>query len=664
MGIIHPFFIYTLFSNVALSILFSCGLRGDVGFAFYRGARKAKLPKRSPLTPQETARLAELEHALVSEQSLEQAQSVEDIHLDRNIGASYKPVRSHAIEELVDVHGDDAEFSEDERQQGNLIPEISVGNVPASIRSTTEGTVFDEALRAAEEWESNNDRFRNVKGEVVDNITDNEMVRQAQALQSEERHESPSVKQLFSALEDKSQVKEANNWKDLVHQFEIDTDASQCCGCGIRLQCRDTEGKGFVDVNVLRELREADGRPLCKRCSSMRSGVIFKDEAIAVGESAVDAARETVAILRNALSMNESRNVTLVYMMDALDMHFEDGLSDLIISRRNRRKAETHFYIVINKVDLLPPHSRKRLLMYVHKFIKSRAPELKLKPRHIFLMSSLKGGGVNLFLSVLLHMAYRLHSKVFFVGATNTGKSTFINRLSKVVKQNTNRTTKMQLLSTSVIPGTTLHPLRIDTGPGFNLYDTPGIVVTDSLTSHLTASELKMAVPSSVGSTKPFRLGAGYSLFLGPFVRIDVVEGRPFFFSPHVSKRVPVVMKRTDRVEAFMASRPFGDVRMFYSTANTDSRDSAIGREKHYGMDPLKREYETVKHKVRVVGEGWEKATTELCIKGLGFVTIAGALELYMTVETMRGVSVYMREPLMPFDGLPFLRRKVPLKRK
>lgn len=583
----------------------------------------------------------------MAEQSLEPGSAIENFLFDRDIGASYKRLDSPLTDESVTatkLNGNpnalDATYNRQQEQpQGSL----------TSATGSTVATVFDQALQAAEEWEANKDRFRNPVAEVVDDITDEDVIRTAKQVEMEEKDCGPTMKQLFATLEDERPAKQENDWKALVQQFEIEADNTQCYGCGITLQSNDKDGKGYVDGAVLRQLRDSDACPRCQRCSSMQSGLIFRDNKVALGESAVEAARETVSILRNALSLNESRNVTLVYMMDALDMHFEDGLAELIISRRKQRKAETHLYVVLNKVDLLPPHSRKRVLLYLHRFIHSRAPELNLKPRHIFLMSALNGGGVNLFLSVLMEMAYRMQSKVFFIGATNTGKSTFINRLSRFVAKDDARKPRRHLLSTSVLPGTTLSPLRIDTGQRFNLYDTPGIVVSDSLLSHLTPTELKMAVPSSVAATKTYRLGAGQSLLLGPFVRIDVLAGRPFFFTPHVSKRIQVTQKKTERLQAFLSKQPFGNVRVLYGSGAAG--DAAV-------RDPPP--VETTQHLVNITGDGWEKATAELCIKGLGFVTVAGALQLSICIETMRGVSVYMREPLMPFDGIPFLRRKSP----
>ncbi|CDR94064.1 membrane protein, putative [Babesia bigemina] len=857
MGVYRTLALCTVISNVAWSFEHRAHGGGAACFALYAGRRGARCSRRSPLSPDQRSRIAELERELASEMPADKPSPADELHFDRNLGSSYgaRHLGRDAeilLDELMrdsDHCGDpptslgankrdaidvaepklnetgtrngpspqlrvvkerackrgsrDSGLSKEERHKRTAANhagrgigspegpfhaasgavEDALGSVDATARAASGAEPHDrtsvgdlsnsdsienvlmESVRAAERWESDEHRFRNKVAEVPDNITDKEMLRMAELAEMEENQEGPTMRQLLKKLNEAPASKApAAHWQGLVQRFDIDADTSHCVGCGIRLQSGSAAHPGFVEPAALSGVLEAKGRPRCQRCSSMRSGLIFRDPAIALGDSATAAARETVAIVRNALALSATRHVTVAYMMDALDIHFERGLADLIVARRGQRRAETHFYVVLNKVDLLPPHSRKRLIMYVHRFVQSRAPALRVKPRHIFLMSARTGDGVNLFLSVLLDEAYRKRSKVFFVGATNTGKSTFINRLSRFVDAEEGGDSgagatppKRQLLSTSVIPGTTLRPLRIDAGPGFNLFDTPGIVVPDAFTSHITSSELKIAVPASLGPAKPLRIGAGQSLLLGQFVRIDVLEGRPFFFTPYLSKHVNVVVKRTRNVGDFLAKLPFGDGRVFYATGspaasslmpgiswgsearpgaakNTSDNEAGVynlatGSDTQWnppsadghpaaptpeaepnaepaaskpptdvdtcnhhtvnatgtlnaqgeidtttnyvrtfsdGGDAVGRGCKetppTTSFEVSVIGEGWERATADLCIKGLGFVSLAGALELRLRVETLEGVSVYMREPLMAYDGIPFARKRLPTK--
>ncbi|GFE54926.1 ribosome biogenesis related GTPase, putative [Babesia ovis] len=776
MGVSYPLTLFLYFNNVILALNTRWFNHDGLCFAFYRAGRQPRRPRRSSLSPDQLARLADLERDLDESVLVNQPDSSSaELNIDRCLGSSYRAVRSRRNPEDISSASPSLDSTSENgvpighraqthalddslRQQCNIdttdstsastqcgpLDLNSLSSEPLESLSEHEGVlgvsspliagydgILDDTLHAAEQWEQDDTRYRN-RGEIIDDITDREMVQRAEEELKRERLEGPTMKELFATLEDPSDKAPKDEWKQLVQHFEIDADSTHCVGCGIRLQSANHGLQGYISPDALSSVKESSGRPRCQRCSSMRSGLIFRDPGIAVGTNATTAAQETVAILRNALSLSATRHVTVVYMLDAMDLHFERGLADLIASRRSQRKAETHFYVVLNKIDLLPPHSRKRLIMYVHRYIQSRAPSLNLKPRHIFLMSSRTGAGVNLFLSVLLDEAYRKRSKVFFVGATNTGKSTFINRLSGFVSSKTS-VAKQALLSTSVVPGTTLRPLRIATGPGFEMYDTPGIVVPDAFTSFLTPSELKVAVPATLGPNKPLRIGAGQTLLLGPFVRIDILEGRPFFFTPYMSKHIDVSVMRTSRVAQFLSREPFGECRHFYgmdsAVDNNDmyhgsgfegdhmstdhimptydmSKGYDIGGEHmsngydikgdHMATEPISTnaaelptvihsnmvmqttkgsvstpdvattktpsDHSTISREVVIVGSGWDRATTDLCFKGLGFVTLAGALELRLRVETLEGVGVYMREPMMPFDAIPFSRRRVPRK--
>ncbi|ORM40914.1 Uncharacterized protein YqeH [Babesia sp. Xinjiang] len=676
VNLILPFCLILSYVVVTLEIHNSSG--GIVGFAFYKGGHKTRRPRKSSWSPDESSRLADLEHSIASDMPEDDHDIEPELTIDRSLGASFSSIEIPSRKSCGDVSvtnlsspaGSSSRrkrVMEDDSDVSTDIAEDSA-DLLGDVTEDDTTDVFVDTLKAAEKWECDENRFRNPIGEVLDNITDKEMVERAEEELKRERQEGPSMKELLASLEEPRTTKPDDEWKGLIQQFEIEADTTHCVGCGIRLQSGNPGNQGFVAPAVLTSLKDSDDRPRCQRCASMRSGLIFNDTSVAVGDSASSAARETVAILRNALSLSATRHVTVVYVLDVLDMHFERGLADLITARREKRKADTHFYIALNKVDLLPPHSRRRIIMYVHRFINSKAPELRIKPRHIFLMSSRNGSGVNLFLSVLLDEAYRNRSKVFFVGATNAGKSTFINRLSSFVSDGDAKSVKAPLLSTSVVPGTTLRPLRIDAGPGFELFDTPGIVVNDSFTSYLTANELKVAVPSSLGLTKPLRVGAGHTLLLGQFARIDILEGRPFFFTPYFSKHIQVSVMRTDRLSVYLSKRPFGDTRVFYSRdswteLSDESRGDPSEMEVHSSIDRTSENatdgLSTIKRYVDVRGIGWEQATADLCFKGLGFITLAGALELSLCVETLSGVGVYMREPLMPFDSIPFARRRI-----
>ncbi|AFZ79558.1 hypothetical protein BEWA_024070 [Theileria equi strain WA] len=552
-------------------------------------------------------------------------------------------------EDFQEETEDDDQYYEDE------CPENGNEETTTILDDTPAGKLIRDSII----WEQNELRYKHPSFANFDNLSEEYVLETQKQLKQEERGITHR-EQLRELLEPKkTKTRKSITWKTMIPSFIVDTKNNQCKGCGVFLQTQHEDKKGYVDHIILQRKVPV----LCKRCSSMNSGGIYTVGGVALGQSAKEASGETVARLRNALSYHEKRSIKIVYIMDVLDMYFEEGLANLIIKRRAlAKKVSTRLYIVLNKVDLLPKHRRKRIMEYVQRFINNKAPQLRVKTRDIFLLSAKKGAAINLFLSVLLKNARR--TRIFFVGATNVGKSTLLNcianftggetkkihniaSLMTVSGEGTNETDsrgkkkKLQeppnILSTSIVPGTTLSVMHINTGTGLKLFDTPGIVLPGSLTSYLTASELKLVVPSSLGPLKPHRLRGGYTILLGPFVRIDIVRGRPFFFNIFASKRIKVVTKKTFKVEKFLHTNPFGDVRLFY------------------GVEPL--ENSRMARRMKILGAGWDRATTDICIQGLGFVTLGGALGLELLVETLPEVTVHMREPLMPFDVIPFRRK-------
>jgi len=94
-------------------------------------------------------------------------------------------------------------------------------------------------------------------------------------------------------------------------------------------------------------------------------------------------------------------------------------------------------------------------------------------------------------------------------------------------------------LTTSHLPGTTLGFVKTaQLGGRHALYDTPGLVLPNQLTTRLTADELAAVVPKRRGQPVSLRLEEGRSLLLGGLARLDLVAGRPFLFTAYLSDAV------------------------------------------------------------------------------------------------------------------------------
>ena len=110
------------------------------------------------------------------------------------------------------------------------------------------------------------------------------------------------------------------------------------------------------------------------------------------------------------------------------------------------------------------------------------------------------------------------------VGAANAGKSSFINHcLRHVAPKATPAKARAEApsVTTSHLPGTTLDFVRISVFSGArSLYDTPGVILPNQLTTRLTTDELAQVVPKKRAQHVTLRLGEGKSVLLGGVAQV------------------------------------------------------------------------------------------------------------------------------------------------
>ena len=134
--------------------------------------------------------------------------------------------------------------------------------------------------------------------------------------------------------------------------------------------------------------------------------------------------------------------------------------------------------------------------------------------------------------------------------------------------------------TTSVIPGTTLGVLSFPIaekkrgGKNLQLKDTPGVLNAHQLSCYLHYDELKAVLPSQTLRPLTYRVKPGQSLLIGGLARIDVVAGRPFFFTCYLSGKVTVHLTATHNVTEDYLRRNVGTL---LSPPFTADRAAALG---------------------------------------------------------------------------------------
>lgn len=349
----------------------------------------------------------------------------------------------------------------------------------------------------------------------------------------------------------------------------------------------------------------------------------------------------TPATFRENLVRLKTKPSVIVYLVDVFDFHgtFLSGLRDIIGDR-------SPVILAVNKVDLLPKDYKPDR---VERWVRHESTSLGLDTiQAVHLVSSRSGTGVKALLADALALARKRKCDIYVVGAANVGKSSFINNVMsiKMRRAESNATKRGErnkakakkrgkgsgTLTTSVIPGTTLDVIRVPLDRTVSLYDTPGIIMKHQLTNSLTAPELRAVLPARSVERVTLRLGEGKALFLGGLARIEVVEGRPFFFTAFVSSDVKVHPGRSEDAEEFTKAH--------------------VGEllKPPYEADRLEELGEWTSKEFTAEGDGWQRACVDIVLSGLGWVSVTGAGNVRLRVCTPKGVGIFTRDSLMPFE--------------
>lgn len=448
-------------------------------------------------------------------------------------------------------------------------------------------------------------------------------------------------------------------------ELAVETPKNRCYGCGVTLQSDFADRPGFVppDVQSKKRLQEAfpvvevssidvqdepaaepqltevaPSRAVCQRCYRLTHyGMIepsLRVPATAGSDDSQTSAELSPVKFRRNLERLQKINCVIIYLVDIFDFHgtFIPSLRDIVGSKNP-------ILLAVNKTDLLPSDMKDNR---VEAWIRHECAGMGLfNIDGVHLISSVKGRNVKLLLADAMRIAKRRRSNIYVIGAANVGKSTFINQLVSMLnhKKGKSRTKKgakrpntSETLTTSVIPGTTLDVIKIPLGSSINLYDTPGLMMPHQLTNYLDAADLRAVLPSKTVERVSFRLGEGKALFIGGLARIEIVSGKPFFFTSFFSPEVKVHPGKLDDAANF-TERHIGGL------LKPPSSPEAFERLGEWTGKSLTAE-----------GEGWKRSCLDIVFSGLGWVAVTGSGSMQVRVCVPRGVGVFTREALMPFE--------------
>lgn len=289
-----------------------------------------------------------------------------------------------------------------------------------------------------------------------------------------------------------------------------------CQGCGVFLQSEDPKGLGYIPADSLKK-----DNPLCKRCFRLKHYNEIEDVEITDDEFL-----QMIGTIKNTKSL-------VIHLIDVFDVN------GTLLKSLPKMVGDNPILLVGNKMDLLPKSVNERKLAA---WLRASAKEAGLIVQDVLFISSVKGHGFEQLEKTIESL--RKNRDVYIVGATNVGKSTFINRL---IKQSTGY---KNVITTSYFPGTTLGFIEIPLDHQSSLIDTPGIVNKTQMAHYVSARDLKIITPRKEVKPRIYQLNSGQTLFFGGLARLDFISGEKQPFVCYFSNELQIHRTKQKNADA------------------------------------------------------------------------------------------------------------------
>jgi len=364
----------------------------------------------------------------------------------------------------------------------------------------------------------------------------------------------------------------------------------KCLGCGAFIQTTDPSKEGYIAKEVLDKKQD---NFYCKRCFDLK----HYNKQMVVQKNLNE-------YLDNLEAIKKSKGF-IVNIVDGIDL---DGS---LITDINHLFSSENILLVVNKMDLyLNSINRNKIYDYIRRHIK----EIGIKVKDVFLMSSFKAEDIDL----LIQKIQELNTKekdVYFVGMSNVGKSTILN---KIIQKFTG---EKDVITVSGSINTTLGNITIPFNDRIQFIDTPGIVNKKNIVYYLEKESLDYIRPTSYIRPKTFQLNNGQSIFIAGFARIDFYDCERSSIVTNFANNLLIHRTKLENADEFYSLHK--DDVLIHPNEVERNRLGSI-KTKELELDGTK---------------------TDICFSGLGYVTIIAKGKI--RIHYFENSKIMRREPIL-----------------
>ncbi|OMJ86168.1 hypothetical protein SteCoe_12371 [Stentor coeruleus] len=370
-------------------------------------------------------------------------------------------------------------------------------------------------------------------------------------------------------------------------------------------------------------LREYQQRPKIKPIICMRCFKISKYGTLPEVSCAIDT-KTPINSLKEIFEPIKHYSI-IIKVVDIIDFNgsFIKEVYDLASDKK------CHLILVLNKFDALPVGAKEtRIFQWAVNSTRGLISE-----QNICAVSSRTGFGFDKVIKLLRQLTEKIDRKIYVIGATNSGKSSFINKLSEQCWNLPMEKYKKPSfeLTTSSFPGTTLSPIEVPLKSlGVRIIDTPGIPTFSQVTFKIPPEDAKMLIPNKKINPIVLTATEEFSFWIGAMARIELIEGDFKYLTFFVSQNTSV----------HKTKRELG----------LDVYDRQAGKLLWPKYDG---EVEWIKHEAEVYCVANKRAARDIVIHGLGWVSVTGLGRAKFDIYLAKGVGFNMRDPLMPYEASP-----------